>query len=114
MDARERLTAERTDIVARLRRLDASFADIVDAARDSNWDDEHDTEGGTIAAERSMVGSFAATSRQHLNEIDRALARLDDGSYGICVACARPIAEGRLEARPTATTCVACAASHHP
>lgn len=111
MDARELLLADRADIIERLRRLDASFADIVDAARDSNWDDEHDTEGGTIAAERSMVGSFAATSRRHLVEIGRALARLDDGTYGVCVICGEPIAPGRLEARPTASTCVGCAGS---
>ena len=40
--------------------------------------------------------------------VDAALARVDDGSYGVCERCGQPIAPARLEARPTARTCVSC------
>lgn len=107
--ARERLLALRLNAIRRLHGLDAAFTDIVDAARDSNLDDEHDPEGSTIAAERSLVGSLATRGREQLREIDEALARLDIGRYGICVSCGEPVGAGRLQARPAAARCIRCA-----
>ena len=46
-----------------------------------------------------------------LVEIDRTVASLDAGRYGVCERCGRPIAPERLAARPTATTCVPCASA---
>lgn len=106
---RARLADARREALARLAGLDGSFDDIVDAARDSNLDDEHDPEGITIAAERSMVAALAGSTRAHLSEVEAALARLDAGTYGICAGCGRPIAEARLEARPSAVRCIDCA-----
>jgi RNA polymerase-binding protein DksA len=40
--------------------------------------------------------------------VDAAIARLDDGTYGVCVNCGRPIASGRLEALPWAAHCIDC------
>lgn len=51
--ARDALSAKRAVTVARLKGLDDSFTDLVDAARDSNLDDEHDAEGATIAVDRA-------------------------------------------------------------
>ena len=82
---------------------------MVDASRDSNADDEHDPEGATIAFERQQVDSLIRRTRQHLDEVDRALARLESGTYGVCERCGRAIPVERLEVRPTARTCVACA-----
>jgi RNA polymerase-binding protein DksA len=45
---------------------------------------------------------------QHLEVVDGALARLDDGSYGTCIRCGRPIARERLEALPWAAHCIDC------
>lgn len=107
--ARAALEEKRAAAVERLRGLDASFADIVEAARDSNLDDEHDIEGTTIAIDRAQVSSLAAAGRQQLVEIDAALTRLEAGEYGICLRCGQPIEEGRLEARPATPVCIACA-----
>ena len=82
---------------------------MVAASHDTNADDEHDPEGATIAFERSQIDALIRQVEAHLVEIDAALARVADGSYGVCVSCGRPIPEGRLEARPSARTCVACA-----
>jgi RNA polymerase-binding transcription factor DksA len=84
---------------------------MVEASRDSNADDEHDPEGATIAFERSQVSSLVEQTRAHLTELDEAGRRLQDGTYGVCEVCGGPIAAGRLEARPVARTCVACAGS---
>ncbi len=111
VEARRRLRAERADIAARLRDLGVSFEDIVDAARDSNLDDEHDPEGTTIAAERSLVSSLARSSERHLAEVDAALERLAAGTYGRCVRCGGPIAADRLDARPSTPVCIGCASS---
>ena len=109
-DARSALEQERGRTRDRLARLTGDYAGIVEASQDSNADDEHDPEGSTIAFERSQVGALAEQARLHLVEIDAALTRLDQGTYGVCERCGGPIAPGRLEARPTARTCITCAA----
>jgi DnaK suppressor protein len=106
---RERLLSERESAELRLARLRGDFSGIVAASRDSNADDEHDPEGATIAFERSQVDALAKQAERQIEEVDAALARLDDGSYGSCERCGRPIPPGRLEARPAARTCVTCA-----
>ena len=47
-------------------------------------------------------------AQQHLAQEDAALARLDEGWFGICLRCGNPIAEARLEALPWAAYCIAC------
>ena len=46
-----------------------------------------------------------------LHRTERALAKLEEGSYGICDACGAPIARGRLKAMPDGVLCLECAAS---
>ncbi len=86
--------------------LREDFTGVVDASRDTNADDEHDPEGQTIAYERSRTGALLRQAEQHLLEIEAADQRVADGTYGSCAVCGKPIAPGRLEARPTARTCV--------
>ena len=107
--ARERLLAVRAEAVARLRGLRADVAGIVEASRDSNADDEHDPDGATIAFERAQADALARDASAQVEEADAALERLEDGAYGVCEECGRRIVAGRLEARPTARTCVGCA-----
>jgi DnaK suppressor protein len=47
-------------------------------------------------------------ARQHLEQVDAALARLDAGTFGACLRCGRPIAPERLEALPWAAHCIDC------
>ena len=93
--------------------LTDDFDAVVAASRDTNADDEHDPEGATIAFERSQVAALIRHAKRHLSEIDSAIRRLDEKTYGSCESCGRPISEGRLQARPMARTCIACAA-HAP
>lgn len=109
--ARAALTEQRAEAVRRLQALGATFDDIVASAQDSNIDDEHDPEGTTIASERSMISSLERSTRQQVADVDAALRRLDDGTYGACLGCGEPIGDGRLEARPTATHCIKCASA---
>ena len=107
--ARTRLGQERERTLAALADREADVAAIVAASEGSNADDEHDPEGATIAFERAQVDALARHALAHLEEVAAALRRVEDGSYGVCTVCGRPIPPERLEARPTATTHVACA-----
>ena len=110
-DARDRLQSLRAATVETLAALERTHRSVVDSSRDSNADDEHDPEGATIAFERAQVEALARDAAARIASIDAALGRIDAGTYGVCVVCGQAIPEGRLEARPTATSCVACAVS---
>jgi DnaK suppressor protein len=70
--------------------------------------DEESGEGGTLNVERERDLALSAQARSAVEEIDRALARIDAGSYGTCEQCGQPIPKARLKALPYATLCVAC------
>ena len=103
------LEAERLRVLRRLALLTGDFEEVVAASLDSNADDEHDPEGHTIAFERSQVAALITQVEQHLAEVDAALARVEAGTYGTCVRCGGAIGTARLDARPVAATCIACA-----
>ena len=104
------LAAERAVTLQRLEVLEREFAGIVEAMGSAGADDEHDPEGATIAFERQHVVALASQAREHLAQIDAAMRRLAQGSYGTCESCGQPIPAGRLAARPVTTTCLSCAA----
>lgn len=93
----------------RLARLTDDFDGVVAASRDTNADDEHDPEGATIAFERSQLNAVIQQTRIQVSEAQAALKRWDAGEYGLCERCGQPIGAERLEARPTASACIACA-----
>lgn len=106
---RTRLDAVRAETAARIVLLDAELdAVLADRAQD-NADDEHDPEGVPLSAEWSMLAGVRAQAARTLADIDAALALISAGGYGVCADCGDAIPEARLEARPTAVRCVACA-----
>ena len=64
--------------------------------------DEESGEGDTLAVERERDLALSARAREQVEEIDRALAKLDDGTYGICEVSGQPIPKARLQAIPQA------------
>ena len=52
--------------------------------------------------------SLANNARNMLQQTEHALARIDNGTYGICEVCSRPVGKFRLQAFPRATMCKAC------
>ena len=111
---RDRLGAERRMTLARIEAMTIDFDGIVAAASGANIDDEHDPEGSTIAYERAQVGALLSEARSYLDDLDRALARLDAGLYSTCERCGALIGSERLAARPAARTCIDCASSSRP
>jgi RNA polymerase-binding transcription factor DksA len=100
------LEEERGRKLALLKALRSDITSVSLARQDSNVDDEHDPEGTTIAFELSQASALLDQSRVSLEQIEAALQRISDGTYGICAVCGVPIPEGRLEARPWTPYCV--------
>lgn len=106
---RERLSALLATVDDQISALQGQHDEIVAASRDSNADDEHDPEGSTIAFERQQVAALIQSLRATRDDVLAALAAVDRGTYGVCVRCGRPIGAERLQARPSAGTCIDCA-----
>ncbi len=104
-----RLLRERADAEERLAEFGDAMSVVRAAKSDGTADDEHDPEGPTMTQEWSQRTAVLADARAELADIDRALARVADGTYGICARCGKRIAVARLDARPTAELCIDCA-----
>ena len=70
--------------------------------------DEESGEGGTMNVERERDLALSAQAQAAVDEIDKALEKIADGSYGYCEQCGQPIPKARLKALPYAALCVAC------
>jgi RNA polymerase-binding protein DksA len=70
--------------------------------------DNHLGDSATGTLDREIDYTLEENSEQVLQQIEEALQRIDDGSYGTCRRCGREIAPERLEARPWATLCIDC------
>ena len=68
--------------------------------------DNHLGDMATVTFDRELDEGLEEGAQQTLAQIDRALARLDEGTYGSCERCGKPIGEERLRARPWATLCI--------
>ena len=104
------LTAERIATLARIAAMTDELDAVAAATAGSNVDDEHDPEGSTVAFEREQAAALRERARSQLVEIDAALQRVADGSYGACVSCGEAIAPARLETLPSTRMCMSCAA----
>ena len=96
---RAQLEADRAHLTGQVARLEQGH-------RASGDFDENFADSGQVAAEQGENAVLAARLRTELDEVERALAKLDDGTYGHCEICAAPIAEARLEAMPATRFCI--------
>ncbi len=108
--ARQRLQDER----ARLEQVRSTFDDehLTDESESESIGeltgglDQHQADVGTETFEREKDLSILENVESELADIEHALQRIADGTYGTCEACGRPISEDRLEAMPAARLCV--------
>jgi RNA polymerase-binding transcription factor DksA len=94
----ERLVEVQSNLTAQLSELGGEETEL---AVDDNFADS-----GQVAAEEGENRALAAQLRDQLDDVERALAKLDDGTYGLCEVCSQPIGEARLDAMPTARFCI--------
>lgn len=107
--SRERLHARRATLLDELSRIDADLEAARTAKTDGTDDDEHDPEGATTSAQWSHATGMRSAVRTQLDEVDLALSRLADGTYGTCTRCGRPVGDPRLDVRPATPYCIECA-----
>ncbi|MFI9241271.1 TraR/DksA C4-type zinc finger protein [Streptomyces sp. NPDC053086] len=109
----EEVAEARTELESEMERLreeiSSSEASLVGLMRDSGdgaGDDQADTGTKNITREHELA--LAANAREMLTQTERALERLDAGTYGLCENCGNPIGKARMQAFPRATLCVEC------
>ena len=101
---RQALLAERHRYTEHAERYEAEAEQLVSEREPGDVQfDEESGEGDSIAVERDRALQISAREREEIAEIDAALARIEDGTYGICVVSGKPIPKERLEAIPHAS-----------
>jgi RNA polymerase-binding protein DksA len=105
---RTMLLEERGRVEEALKRLHDEHSGTIDEETEeiSGTTDNHLGDTATATLNREIDYTLEENSEQVLGEIDAALKRLDEGTYGTCVRCGNPIGEERLEARPWALLCI--------
>ena len=89
--------------------IDTAEAQSESLKRDQSSEGSGDeADAGTKTFEREHEMSLANNSRDLLVQVERALGRIDAGTYGRCENCGNPIPKARLQAFPRATLCVTC------
>ena len=104
----ERMRAALTEQRAQLRREIAEQGADPDGDDVSFVDDAGFSDRSHSTQERSRLISVVEALRANLAEVERALGRIDAGTYGSCERCGKPIDPARLEARPEGGLCIDC------
>ena len=102
----EQLRERQAELQAKLARLDAESQDVDEDSRPKY--SNHPADEAMELLDRAGRDAIARVLMNDIVQVDRALDRLANGSYGLCEDCHQSIPPKRLEARPTATLCVTC------
>ncbi len=105
-EVRKELDVELARLRGEIAVAEEGLADLIRDSGDGAGDDQADA--GTKTFEREHEMSLANNARDMLQQTERALRRLDDGSYGVCESCGNPIGKARLQVFPRATLCMSC------
>ncbi len=105
-EVREELGREKTRLLEEIATAEEGLADLIRDSGDGAGDDQADAGSKTFEREHEM--SLANNARDMLDQVEHALARISDGSYGVCESCGKPIGKYRLQAFPRATLCRSC------
>ncbi|MFJ5266967.1 TraR/DksA C4-type zinc finger protein [Streptomyces sp. NPDC088358] len=105
-DARSELQSEALRLSTEITSSEESLAGLMRDSGDGAGDDQADTGTKNITRESEMA--LAANAREMLVQTERALEKLDAGTYGLCENCGDPIGKARMQAFPRATLCVEC------
>src|ERR671934_488887 len=104
---RTALERERRELQAQLSELEESSFSTPqsDISGEVAFDEEY-ADSGTATFERERDLSLENNVRDLLEKIDKALARMDEGTYGLCERCGKPIEKARIKALPYASLCI--------
>jgi RNA polymerase-binding transcription factor DksA len=102
-DVRRKLLQQKQELLARAAKVRA------DITRSSGPLDKDFAEQVVQMENDAVLAGIGEATAAELAQINRALAQLDAGSYGICSNCGKPIGDGRLQALPYSDRCITCA-----
>ncbi len=105
---KRRLLEERERISREIAELDAELSESLEDSSGESPYDQHMAETAGVTLDREIDLTLQQNALAALAQIDRALNKLENGSYGNCDNCGKPIGEGRLKIAPFATLCVEC------
>ncbi|MHB9850516.1 TraR/DksA family transcriptional regulator [Streptomyces krungchingensis] len=105
-EARAELQSEALRLSTEISSSEEALAGLMRDSGDGAGDDQADTGTKNITREHEMA--LAANAREMLEQTERALERLETGTYGLCESCGNPIGKARMQAFPRATLCVEC------
>lgn len=105
---RQRLLEERERVAAALDYLHEENAGSLREEAEEAPIADNLAETASVTLDREIDYSLEEASNHVLSAIDAALARIEDGSYGTCTSCGRPIGKERLDAIPYAALCIDC------
>ncbi len=105
-EVRAELNADRNRLRSELNLAEHDLHDLMRDAGDGAGNDQADV--GSATFERDHEMTLANNARDMLAQTERALARIEDGSYGVCEECGEPIGKMRVMAYPRATLCLPC------
>jgi RNA polymerase-binding protein DksA len=105
-EVRDELHEERERLREELNLAEHELHDLMRDAGDGAGNDQADV--GSATFERDHEMSLARNARDMLTQTEKALGRIEDGSYGRCESCGQPIGKMRLMAFPRATLCLSC------
>ena len=105
-ELRAELEGEVEHLKQEIRDAEQEIAGLFRDGSDGAGNDQADV--GSTTLERYHELTLANNARDMLNQIEFALTRIDDGTYGVCENCGNAIGKGRLQAFPRATLCVSC------
>lgn len=105
-EVRAELEREVDGLRREIERAESEIADRLGDPSDGAGDDQADTGARTFEREHEM--SLANNARDLLSQNERAIGRIEAGTYGVCEGCNNPIGKARLQAFPRAALCVTC------
>lgn len=105
---RSALEAERARLAAEIVEYEREGQETLsDVSGENNYRD-HMADQGSATFARELDATIEQQAREVLAQIDRALVRIDNGTYGVCTRCSAAIPTARLEAMPEAELCLSC------
>jgi RNA polymerase-binding transcription factor len=106
-ELRDRLLEERADLQAQNREIEeSSFSgDQTEMTGEAGFDEEY-ADAGTATFEREKDLSLVNNIRDLTERIDKALVKIEEGTYGLCDRCGKPIEKARIKALPYANLCL--------
>ena len=105
-ELRGRLATEAAALRADIERAESDIASRLEDAVGDAGDDQADVGAKTFEREHELA--LTHNARELLAQNERAIARIEAGTYGACESCGEPIGKARLQAVPRATLCVRC------